>query len=127
MAVSLNEQLLFCADAGGALSATAIELKAHVPRAERLLEIANSVYAREDAEEIPAAERHIMQEVQKTIRVTASSDAYLVLPKTFMYETLGQAQELQEQMENLKNKTEYTLVQKEQEMQDKIKTLQEKR
>merc|ERR1719440_203926 len=127
MAVSLDEQLLFCADTGGAVSATAIELKAHVPRAERLLEIANTVYAREDAEEVPAAERQVVQDVQKTIQVTASSDAYLVLPKSFMYETLGQAQELQEQMENLKNKTEYTLVQKEQEMQDKIKTLQEKR
>merc|ERR1719160_1447193 len=127
MGVSLNEQLLFCADTGGALSATAIELKAHVPRAKRLLEIANSVYAREDAEEIPPAESQVMQEVQKTISVTASPDTYLVLPKTFMYETLGQAQELQEQMENLKNKTEYTLVQKEQEMQEKIKTLQEKR
>merc|ERR1719160_2138701 len=127
MGVSLNEQLLFCGDTGGLVSATAIELNAHVPRAERLLEIQKSVFAREDTAEIPSAERQIMQEVQKTIQVTASPDTYLVLPKTFMYETLGQAQELQEQMENLKTKTEYTLVQKEQEMQDKIKTLQEKR
>merc|ERR1719359_1784293 len=85
------------------------------------------IYAREDSKPRTKDEEDVLKEVQKTIKVKAAPEEYVLMPKSFIAETLGYAAELDERMQNLKSETEYTLVQKEQEMQERIRSLENKR
>lgn len=53
-----------------------------------------------------------------------SLDEFFLVPKQYLNDKLQDIKELEERMENLKNDTEYTLVQKEQEMEEKLKMVE---
>lgn len=56
-----------------------------------------------------------------------SLDEFVLVPKAYLNDKLQDIKELEERMENLKNDTEYTLVQKEQEMEEKLKMVETER
>merc|ERR1719265_337053 len=57
----------------------------------------------------------------------SSLDEFVLVPKAFMSDKLSEIKELEERMENLKNDTEYTLVQKEQESEEKLRIVEGER
>merc|ERR1719174_2744238 len=56
-----------------------------------------------------------------------SLDEFFLVPKAYLNDKLQDIKELEERMENLKNDTEYTLVQKDQEMEEKLKMVEMER
>merc|ERR1719174_750077 len=56
-----------------------------------------------------------------------SLDEFVLVPKAYLNDKLQDIKELEERMDNLKNDTEYTLVQKEQEMEEKLKMVETER
>lgn len=54
-------------------------------------------------------------------------DEFVLIPRAYLADKLLEIKELEERMDNLKNDTEYTLVQKDQEMDEKLKMVEMER
>jgi WD40 repeat protein len=66
-------------------------------------------------------------EYEEKIVVNSHPDQYCVIARAYWAELLGSTRGLEEQMENLKNETEYNLVQRETELQEKLRALENDR
>lgn len=134
MSISNDCRILFSGCAGGALIATNIESIDDDDDANKPVSNLNQDYVAYRYRKHEGAEKKRREVESKTAELVkklasigqGSSEVttlneFLLVPKVFLSDKLQEIKELEERMENLKNDTEYTMVQKEQEMEEKLR------